>query len=315
MDSFWEYLKDVFDTDKDGEVSAKEVFISFASFAPIVIAVFVEIMVGIAEVRVWDLGMQITQNNAWKAIGFVMISATPFYLGQLGWLYPRAGGWQKFIGICFVLGGLVTSAVFGRADLLVGINAIVLNESDIASLSALLIPIYIIAALVWLWKDAGIQQIRIKIIAKAKAEGEAEKLANMRVVLGEYKKTHDLHKLIEDEFGVAAVEEYEIGNGKKKKEQKKEQKKEPAPVNMTLVHAADSSMVKLKNQLREYTLSEFLESIDQTAEGARAMLKKYDLNTADEAWSTLRQYGVLPTDLTHKNFNRVYVELNPMKAS
>lgn len=206
---FGAYIKSIFDSDKDGEVSPKEMFIAAASLAPIAIALFVEILVGVSEVRVWDLGMQITNDNAWKAIGFVLISAVPFYLGQVAWLYPRANNWQKFIGLCTIAGGLITSAIFGRADLLIGINAINMTEVDIVYMSTALIPVYIVAGLIYLWQDAGIQQLRVRVKAKHKAQAEADKLANMRIVLAEYRNTHKLRKEIEREFGEGTVREYE----------------------------------------------------------------------------------------------------------
>lgn len=215
LQDFGNYLKDIFDADKNGDISPKEMFIAAAGLAPLAIAIFVEALVAVAEVRVWDLGMEIT-GDPWKAIGFVLISAFPFYLGQLAWLYPRANNWQKAVGLGTIAGGLFTSAIFGRADLLIGIDAFGMSETDIVQLSTSLIPVYIVAGLFYLWQDAGITQIRTRIIAKAKAQNEADKLANMRIVLREYQKTHTLRREIENEFGASNVAEYEQG-GKKPK--------------------------------------------------------------------------------------------------
>lgn len=59
----------------------------------------------------------------------------------------------------------------------------------------------------------------------------------------------------------------------------------------------------------DYDLARFLIAIDQTADGARAMLKQYGLDTADKAWQALKEYKVLPSNLARENFNRLYAEL------
>jgi hypothetical protein len=68
-------------------------------------------------------------------------------------------------------------------------------------------------------------------------------------------------------------------------------------------------------QPRQYTLAQFLVAIDQTADSARGMLKQYSLNDANSAWSSLKQYHVLPTDLTRENFSQLYDELMEQETS
>lgn len=220
LEDFYSYIKGVFDTDKDGSVSIKETFLGVAGSAPLVIAIFVEILVMVAEFRVWDLGVNITGGNFVKALGFVLISAVPFYLGQLAWLYPRANGWQKFIGLAMVAGGLITSMIFGRVDLMIGIDILVMSEVDVVSASTTMLAVYVAAGLFYLWMDDGVTQMRVRIIAKYKAQAEAEKLKNMRIVLSEYRKTHALRREIEGEFGADTVEAYEKKPAKKQEPQR-----------------------------------------------------------------------------------------------
>ena len=307
IDEFGKYIRDLFDTDKNGEVSPKEMFIAAASLAPVAIALFVEILVGVAEVRVWDLGMQLTQNNDWKALGFVLISAVPFYLGQVAWLYPRANGWQKTIGLAVIAGGLITSAIFGRVDLLMGINAIQMTEVEIINLSTTLIPIYILAGLVYLWQDTGIKQIRARVIAHHKAQAEADKLASMRIVLREYKTTHGLRREIEQEFGKDIVDNYENGGKKRRQEMR-----QPAFAETISSSAATPANLRPAPLQREFTLAELLESFGKSADGAREMLDDNGLNTADRTWIALRSR--FPADLSRKNFNRLFDELTSPNA-
>lgn len=90
---------------------------------------------------------------------------------------------------------------------------------------------------------------------------------------------------------------------------------------MTVMQTAPAVRQVVQKQpqqiIKQYTLAEFLDVIDQTAESARAMLKQYNLTNASDAWKALRDYGVLPPDLTHKNFDMLFAELmgtNPTPA-
>lgn len=67
--------------------------------------------------------------------------------------------------------------------------------------------------------------------------------------------------------------------------------------------------------VRAYSLDELLVTLDQTPEEVRGMLKENNITNADEAWRSLRGHNVLPQDLTHKNFNRLFDELNPTNGS
>jgi len=119
--------------------------------------------------------------------------------------------------------------------------------------------------------------------------------AQLNRILNEARK--EIREAFEKKYNVDLDGDGKIGPGKPQNEPQRAQP--PA-----LAKGAPSVA------LRQYALSEFLESIDQTAESAREMLKQYNLNTADEAWKVLKQYGMLPSDLTRKNFNSLYAELD-----
>ena len=112
-----QYVRDVFDLNKDGQVTLKEFFATLIPNHAVGIAfLVVDLLMAVAEYRVWDVGMTIT-GDPYKALGFLLVSALPFYLSQILWLYPRANGWQQAIAVAMAVGALVTSAQFGLADL------------------------------------------------------------------------------------------------------------------------------------------------------------------------------------------------------
>ena len=84
VQSLGEYVNKVLDTNKDGRVSFKDFLDLFPNNSVAIAILFVDLVVGAAEYRVWDIGYKMTSDPL-KAIGFVLVSAIPFYLGQLLW--------------------------------------------------------------------------------------------------------------------------------------------------------------------------------------------------------------------------------------
>ena len=112
-----QYVREVFDLNKDGRVTLKEFFATLIpNYAVAIAFIVVDLLIAVAEYRVWDVGIRIT-GDPYKALGFLLVSALPFYLAQILWLYPRANGWQQAIAVAMAVAALVTSAQFGLADL------------------------------------------------------------------------------------------------------------------------------------------------------------------------------------------------------
>src|SRR3990172_2503612 len=65
MESLGEYMTEIFDKDGDGIVTIKEVFTVFPNSAIAIAVIFVDLLVAIAEYRVWDFGMTVT-GDGWK---------------------------------------------------------------------------------------------------------------------------------------------------------------------------------------------------------------------------------------------------------
>jgi len=141
VQSLGEYVNKVLDTNKDGVITFKDFIDLFPNSAIAIAVIFVDLVVGVAEYRVWDVGYQIT-DDPFKAFGFVLISAIPFYLGQIFWLYPVANFLQKSIAIGMIASSLYTSWIFGTADLTQNwdIPALVSTVTDMTA-------VYIVSAL------------------------------------------------------------------------------------------------------------------------------------------------------------------------
>lgn len=225
-----EYVNKVLDTNKDGRTDIKDLLDLFPSNAVAIAVLFVDLVVAAAEYRVWDVGYQMT-GDPLKAIGFVLVSAVPFYLGQIFWLYPVANFLQKTIAVGLVVAALYTSWVFGTADLSQSYDV-----SMIAQMVTNLTALYIISALGYILMDDGIKANRLKKQAQGKAKQEEEYQQITRSVLRSLAETQKIQKETEREFNDPALVQAQLDRirGKKDNSQKQPQPYK-APVQAPMV--------------------------------------------------------------------------------
>jgi hypothetical protein len=222
---FGRYMQRVLDVDRDGVLSVKDFFSLFPSQAVGIAVVVLDLLVAVAEYRVWDVGMRITGGDYFKAAGFVAVSALPFYLGQVLYLYPRASGWQQLIAGGMVLASLWTSAEFGLADL-----SLTYNVDRIVRMVVWLTFGYVVGLIVYIATDRGIQANRLLTKAQAKAELEKQRLGIVRGVLTEYHSTMQVENQMRTEFPDEAVDaQLDAVRGKRKKKQQQEPPFGPIP--------------------------------------------------------------------------------------
>ncbi len=213
-----DYMTNIFDRDKDGIVTVKELFSVFPNYAVAIAVLFVDLLVLVAEYRVWDFGYAVT-GNGYKAVGFVLVSAVPFYLGQIFWLYPRAEIIQKFIAMAFIAMSLFTSYSFGAADLTKQYD-----ETQIFNFMLQLTAGYIVGTLVYIVTDPTIKANRAKRIAQDKANFEKELQVIARQVLTSLKETMETQRGIAKDFGVSEAESaMNMLHGKKNSQQPQKQ--------------------------------------------------------------------------------------------
>jgi hypothetical protein len=94
--------------------------------AVLIVGIVVDVLFLFAEYRVWMVGHALTNNNM-LALGFVVVSSLPFYLGQVAYLYNRANRGQQTLAVGMVLMGLGVSAYYGFADFLFANSIVVTN--------------------------------------------------------------------------------------------------------------------------------------------------------------------------------------------
>ena len=234
METLNDYMMSVFDKDKDGIVSFKELMAIFPNYAVAIAILFVDLLVAVAEYRVWDFGYTVT-GDSFKAIGFVLVSAVPFYLGQLFWLYPRAIFTQKAIAIGFMAMSLYTSYQFGAADLT--------KKYDIDSIFNFMLELfvaYVVFTLIYIVIDPTIKKNRAVAVAKDSADFEEQLQIAARAILESMDKTRRKQMDIAKDFGenetITALSAVR-GNKPKKQEQR------PSPQNMPMVSNASETVL------------------------------------------------------------------------
>ena len=195
VQSLGEYVNKVLDTNGDGRITFRDFVDLFPSSAVAIAIIFIDVVVLISEYRVWDVGYQMTADP-FKAIGFVAVSAVPFYLGQIFWLYPTANSIQKVISVVMVAASLYTSWVFGTADLSRSYDV-----SAIVSMVTNLTAGYIVITLAYVLWDDGIKANRMKKQAQGAAAREKDYQKITREVLRELAETQRLQRETEKEFG------------------------------------------------------------------------------------------------------------------
>ena len=238
LKSLGEYVNDVLDKDKDGVVSFKEFMAIFPSSAIAIALLVVDVLVLVAEYRVWDFAMYLTKDPI-KAAGFVLVSGFPFYLAQVLWLYPRATWIQQMVALAIGCTSLYTSAVYGLADLSRDYDA-----KEIFTFIVELSAMYTIVLLVYVLNDKGVKAWRMKVKARAAADEAGEMNAITRAVLEDLKKSLEQEKLLEAEFGRDAVQAQlnRLRGNKGKKDN------QPAPQVQNTAYAANTRREELQDK-------------------------------------------------------------------
>jgi hypothetical protein len=224
-----DYVRRVFDLNKDGKVTFKEFFSALLPNQAVAIAlIVVDLLSIVAEYRVWDVGMRIT-GDPYKAFGFVLVSGVPFWLAQILWLYPRATTGQQAIAIGMIASSLFTSAQFGLADLS--------QSYDVARLVQIVIWLtigYIVALLIYVLIDKSFRLYRASVQAKDNAMFQSEMNEQMDTVLKNLEKSLQRQQELERRYGPEAVMahlELMGGLGGKGKKQSQNNSRMPEPVN------------------------------------------------------------------------------------
>lgn len=123
----------------DGKFDAKDI----PNHAVWIVGLVVDLVMLFAEYRVYSVGYALT-NDVWLAMGFVLVSSLPFYLGQLAFLYNKANGKQQTIAVSMVVMGLFVSAYYGFADYILQTNTTI-DITNVVSFDLNLNTLYVLA--------------------------------------------------------------------------------------------------------------------------------------------------------------------------
>ena len=196
-----EYVKEVFDVNKDGTIDLKDILSMFPNSAVAIAVIVIDLLVLVAEYRVWDVAYTITGGDVFKSLGFVAVSALPFYLGQVLWLYPRANWFQRLIAGGLVVVSLYTSAQFGLADLS--------KEYNIAGIVQMVVSLtagYIVALILYVINDKGIKARRLLTVTQDAAEFEKTIQGITQEVLQTLEETMQREQQLKDRYSPEAVQ-------------------------------------------------------------------------------------------------------------
>lgn len=202
-DPLGEYVGAVLGLNQKGKTSWKSFFsVTIPSNAVPIAIIVVDLIMLAAEYRVWDIGYQLT-GSPYKAIGFVLISAVPFYLAHVLWLYPLANTLQRGISLVMIALSLWTSAQFGFADLT--------RQYDLERIYAMVINLtafYVIALLVYIISDDTVKLRNMEIVTMARAAFQGRINVTTGVVLSNLRKQLEKEEELRKQFGNKAVENH-----------------------------------------------------------------------------------------------------------
>ena len=196
--------------------------------------VSIDAVVLLGEYRVWMFGKSLT-DNALMAVGFVAISAFPFLLAQLGYMYKYATRRQQQIAAALGLLGLGMSAYFGYSEFIFGYSGAV---DDVAAFNAVALGTIalILLLIAYVLSDSQMQATIEFNKQEAAMSREYKKSELMRKHLEKMNEIRVLEEGMAAEFGGDAVARYKAAK----------QEKTP-PVKQSLALAADAEKTELKN--------------------------------------------------------------------
>lgn len=207
--------------------------------APLLMAVFANLVVLIADYRVYDVIFQMT-GVWWKALSASLACAIPFLLWEIGWQYNHTTENWRFVSLAMAGLAFLTSIVLGIADY-VGFT------SEYAGLLlggvVVLTGAHTVVGLLYYYNDPDVARVRRKAQANAKMQDQqlnaqvaADLLTNGNTLL-------DVIRQLESKYGVDDVEKVlAILNGKKREDKPERQVKQQLQI--TRQFAADNQQVK-----------------------------------------------------------------------
>lgn len=294
-----EWSREVLDVNGDGMVSFKDLLALFPNSAVGIAIVVLDLLVAVAEYRVWDVGLTIT-GSPWKAAGFVAVSALPFYLGQLLWLYPLANAWQQFIGGVFVLVSLFTSVNFSLADLNQRYDVTQINQAV-----AWMTGVYVLGLILYILVDQRIQDRRLVTKTRARARYQMEIAKVSDEVLGVLEESLAERTILIQKYGPDAVQAQLERMKRGKTGGKLFPVPQPQPVPVPVPQPRPQPKPQQQEQYPVWTLGDLAERLEMSvAEFQKLCVGK----TVDQAYQAMKGHKIENVMISRKNFKRLVHE-------
>ncbi len=305
-----EYVKNIFDLNKDGRVTVGEFFSTLLPNNAIKIALLVvDALALLGEYRVWQVGMHVTGNDPYAAAGFVAVSLVPFYLGQVLWLYPLANGGQQAIAVVMVIVSLVTSMQFGFADLTQTYNVEV-----ISTWVTRLWMFYIVMLLLYVLADKAFRLQRTKATAQANAGFQNDMNATMNSILqsleGSLQREQELRARFGDDAVDAHLQLLRQAQGEKNNSRTRREDNAPPALPAPAANNQPKPNRAPGNQNQNVQYPHW-EADALLGELGLTRQQAYPLLGADpnQFYNNLKPHGIEAVNISRKNFGKIYGQL------
>lgn len=189
--------------DGNGEFSIKDFF----KDAPAIAMIVGDLVMFVAEFRVFQTGMYLTNNNWFLSLGFVLVSSLPFYVGQILFMYNYANTLQMLISIAFIVSGLLVSGYYGLRDFMLSAGLPV--DANSAFWLAIVMTVSIIGSLIlFATIDDKVRQKRRLNRLKAEANIKKREMDIQRELLAEYNDLAEEENRLSERYGRDVVEKF-----------------------------------------------------------------------------------------------------------
>ncbi len=190
-----------------GNRDGKFTWADLPGHAVLIVGGVVDLVMLFAEVRVYQVGMKLT-NSPLLAGGFVVVSSLPFYLGQIAFLYNRANKRQLAISVLLVVMGLLVSAYYGFADYIFQTNTaldlngfvVPLDANSLYIVAVCCTALLILSGLFYVLVDDGIANKLKNNRLQARAASYAEEVEIKRALLAKFKTLREDEKDLQTQY-------------------------------------------------------------------------------------------------------------------
>ena len=185
---------------RDGKLTLRDIF----KDAPTIALIIIDIVMLVAEYRVFMVGLALT-NDTILAVGFILISSLPFYLGQIAFVYNDANIKQQWIASGLILMGLAVSGYYGLAEYLLQAGLII-NEQTVYEVAIMATIALIVMGLIYALVDDKISATRRLNRLDRMSKDKLREMNMREELLEKAAKLQAREDALRERYGVSAVD-------------------------------------------------------------------------------------------------------------